>query len=49
MRVSFGLVNDGETWGDIPKSFTNLAPLFRWRAASPAGIRRGDELLQRYG
>jgi len=67
MRVSFGLVNDGETWGDIPKRFTDLAvlatwgeadlpgplvlfaPLFRWRAASEAGIRRGAELLRRYG
>jgi quercetin dioxygenase-like cupin family protein len=67
MRCSFGLVGDGETWGDFPKSFTTIAvlatwgeaalpgpfsllgPVRRWRAKSDAGVKRGEELLRRYG
>ena len=37
MRASFGLVRDGKTWGDFPKSFTAVAVLATWGQAQLPG------------
>ena len=39
------------TWGEaeLPGPFAILGPWLKRRAASPAGVARGQELLQRYG
>ncbi len=37
MRISWGLLADGETWGDIPKDFTTIAVLATMGQASLPG------------